>query len=97
MQEFASIAAGDGQLTLMTSGSFCWPCKINKHCLSVCHAILTVTSHLPWLNNWSWQLNLNVFLFSYKRYVWQLHISKLTLQTVRKTCNCSYKQNILCN
>jgi len=24
-----------GQLTLMTSGSFRWPCKINKHCLSV--------------------------------------------------------------
>ena len=27
-----------GQLTLMTSGSFRWPCKINKHCLSVCHS-----------------------------------------------------------
>jgi len=23
------------QLTLMTSGSFRWPCKINKHCLSL--------------------------------------------------------------
>jgi len=28
-----------GQLTLMTSRSFRWPCKINKHCLSVCLSI----------------------------------------------------------
>jgi len=33
-----NIPVSHGQLTLMTSGSFRWPCKINKHCLSVCLA-----------------------------------------------------------
>ena len=32
---WVSIWLTHGQLTLMTSGCFRWPCKINKHCLSV--------------------------------------------------------------
>jgi len=34
------VCAGHGQLTLMTSWSFHWPCKINKHCLSLSCLVL---------------------------------------------------------
>jgi len=55
-------------------------------------AILDVilTSNLSRLNDW--QLNWNAFLFGHKRYVWWFHTAEITLQTVKKTCNCRYKQ-----
>jgi len=36
-------------------------------------------------------LNLTAFVFGHKRFVWWLHKAELTLQTVKKTCNCRYK------
>jgi len=36
--------------------------------------------------------SLNAFLFSHERLVRWLLIDELTLQTVKKTCNCRYKR-----
>jgi len=33
-----------------------------------------------------------VLVFGHKRFVRWLYIAELTLQTVKKTCNCRYKQ-----
>ena len=37
-------------------------------------------------------VHLTAFLPSCKRFLWWLHIAELTLQTVKKTCNCRFKR-----
>jgi len=58
-------------------------------------ALLLVQSLLPFLRHISHGSTIGCstgFIFGHKRFVWWLHIAELTVQTVKKTCNCRYKQ-----
>jgi len=57
--------------------------------------LFNCSKRLVWIRHCiDWPLNFCVRIRSYKRYVWWLHIAKLTLETVKKTWNCFiYAQN----